>query len=78
MVKIQITLTFLHVVMVLTYLGVREIYLKHKDPANFMKCLHHEDCDKLKVDYTNLNKVSLLYKVNRIRKEIEKLKKKIH
>lgn len=61
--------------MVLTYLSVSEIYSKHKDRANFMKCLHHEVCDRLKVDYTKVNRVSLLYKVNRIQKEIEKLKK---
>lgn len=75
MVKIQITLTVLHIIMVLTYLNVSEIYLKHKDRANFMKCLHHEVCDRLKIEYSKVNRVSLLYKVKRIQKEIEKLKK---
>lgn len=41
-----------------------------------MICLHHEVCDNLKVDYTKMNRVSLLFKVNQIRKEIENLKKK--
>lgn len=66
MVKIQITLTVLHIIMVLTYLNVSEIYLKHKDRANFMKCLHHEVCDRLKIEYSKVNRVSLLYKVKRI------------
>lgn len=43
-----------------------------------MICLHHEVCDNLKVDYTKVNRVSLLFKVNQIRKEIENLKKEIH
>lgn len=41
-----------------------------------MICLHHEVCGNLKVDYTKVNRVSLLFKVNQIRKEIENLKKK--
>lgn len=41
-----------------------------------MICLHHEVCDNLKVDYTKVNRVSLLFKVNQIRKEIENLKKR--
>lgn len=41
-----------------------------------MICLHHEVCNNLKVDYTKVNRVSLLFKVNQIRKEIENLKKK--
>lgn len=61
--------------MIPTYLGVSEIYLKHKDRNNFVKQLHHEVCDKLKVEYSKVNTVSILYKVNLFRKEIEKLKK---
>lgn len=41
-----------------------------------MICLHHEVCNNLKVDYTKVNRVSLLFKVNQIRKEIENLKKR--
>lgn len=41
-----------------------------------MICLHQEVCDNLKVDYTKVNRVSLLFKVNQIRKEIENLKKR--
>lgn len=43
-----------------------------------MICLHHEVCDNLKVGYTKVNRVSLVFKVNQIRKEIENLKKEIH
>lgn len=65
MIKIQLKLTFLQVAMVLAYLGVNEIYVKHK----FMKCLHHEVCDKLKVEHKKVIRVSLLYKVNRLNKK---------
>lgn len=44
------------VTMVPAYLGVNEIYVKHKDRANFMKCLHHEVCDKLKVEHKKFSK----------------------
>lgn len=40
-----------------------------------MICLHHEVCDNLKVDYTKVNRVSLLFKVTQIRKEIENKEK---
>lgn len=71
MIKIQLKLTFLQVTMVhvLAYLGVNEIYVKHKDRANFMKCLHHEVCDKLKVEHKKVIRVSILYKVNRLNKK---------
>lgn len=69
MIKIQLKLTFLQVTMVLAYLGVNEIYVKHKDRANSMKCLHHEVCDKLKVEHKKVIRVSILYKVNRLNKK---------
>lgn len=71
MIKIQLKLTFLQVTMVhvLAYLGVNEIYVKHKDRANFMKCLHHEVCDKLKVEHKKVIRFSILYKVNRLNKK---------
>lgn len=69
MIKIQLKLTFLQVAMVLAYLGVNEIFVKHKDCPNFMKCLHHEVCDKLKVEHKKVIRISLLYKVNRLNKK---------
>lgn len=47
--------------MVLTYLGVNEVYLRHEDRANFMKCLHDEVCHKLKVEYTKMNRAIVFY-----------------
>ena len=40
-----------------------------------MKLLHHEICDLLKIEYVTVNRVSLLFKVKRIAKEVEKLNK---
>lgn len=78
MIKIQLKFTFLQVTMVLAYLSVNGIYVKHKDRTNFMKCLHHEVCDKLKVEHKKVIIVSLdlLYKVNRLKKR--KKTKEIH
>ena len=40
-----------------------------------LKLLHHEICDLLKIEYVTVNRVSLLFKVKRIAKEVEKLNK---
>ena len=37
--------------------------------------MHHEICDLLKIEYVTVNRVSLLFKVKRIAKEVEKLNK---
>ena len=58
---------FAPIIMVtLTYLSVYEIYKKHKHCPNYMKLLHHEICDLLKIEYVTVNRVSLLFKVKRI------------
>ena len=67
---------FAPIIMVtLTYLSVYKIYKKHKHCPNYMKLLHHEICDLLKIEYVTVNRVSLLFKVKRIAKEVEKLNK---
>ena len=51
---------FAPIIMVtLTYLSVYEIYKTHKNCPNYMKLLHHEICDLLKIEYVTVNRVSL-------------------
>ena len=58
------------IMITLTYLSVYEIYKNIK-----LKLLHHGICDLLKIKYVTVNRVSLLFKVKRIAKEVGKLNK---